>query len=76
MDSDFDTKFKALQDKHKQGLIVGLADINGVVPRLDIDVLLYTKPKTFNLFALALRKLKQSGQNDIMGYFQIAGKCA
>ena len=62
-----------------RGFATGLPGF-GVVPRLDIDVLLKQHPDTFNLFLLALRELQQEkpGQNpplwqDKMSYYQLAG---
>ena len=69
-----ETKFQELQKAHAKGVVLGLKDVAGVVPRLDIDVLLFKHPKTFNLFMLAFDELqRKSGSEDKMGYFQIAG---
>ena len=65
----------------KDGVVIGLKSIGGVVERLDIDVMLKNQPDTFNLFILALEKLqaindpetKQPIAQDKMGYFQVAG---
>jgi hypothetical protein len=63
-----------------RGLATGVQGF-GVVPRLDIDVLLQREPDSFNLFVLALRELQQEkpGQNpplwqDKMSFYQLAGK--
>ncbi|KAK5655046.1 hypothetical protein OQA88_5945 [Cercophora sp. LCS_1] len=42
-----------------------------VQPRMDIDVLLTTRPDTFNLFLLAMQKFQED--KDLLGYFSIAG---
>ncbi len=69
-----DAKLKELQAAHNDGIVLGLHTVAGVVPRLDIDVLLDKHPKTFNLFALALDDLQRDTNfRDRMGYFQIAG---
>lgn len=60
-----------LDNAQKQGVVLGLKNVAGVVPRLDIDVLLFTEPEVFNLFLLAFEDLKTD--KDIMGYFEIAG---
>ncbi|KAI0126190.1 hypothetical protein BJ170DRAFT_685428 [Xylariales sp. AK1849] len=73
MDANFDQKLKALEAAHKQGIVVGLKEVAGVAPRLDIDVLIKENPKAFNLFLIAFELLKQDPRSDIMGFFQIAG---
>ena len=66
-----------LIEAHKKGVVVGLKDVAGVVSRLDIDVLLHDYPKTFNLYILAMDELQtKSDVDDLMGYFQIAGRVA
>lgn len=67
-------KFESLVTQHKAGFIVGLQDVAGIKPRLDIDVLLKRHSKTFNLFLQALQRLKDMKKSDIMSYYQIAGK--
>ncbi len=63
-----------LLDAQKNGVVIGLKGVTGVVERLDIDELLLKKPDTFNLFLLALRNLQEDTETtDPMGYFQIAG---
>lgn len=65
-------KLKKLRDAHtRDGLVVGLRAVAGLAERLDIDVLMDRYPLTFNLFLLALAKLKDDPTK--MGYFQIAG---
>ena len=69
-----ENKLQALQRAHAKGIVVGLKDVAGIVPRLDIDVLLVQQPQTFNLFILAFDKLqRESSSTEKMGYFQIAG---
>lgn len=68
-------KFRDLEDQHKKGIVVGLKDIAGTAHRLDVDVLLKRHAKTFNLFLIALQRLKDMKKSDIMSYYQIAGKC-
>lgn len=76
----------SLLDKaHKDGVVVGLKEVAGVAPRLDIDVLLLTKPKVFNLLLIALMELKgdpvtwaidddfKVPRSDKMSYFKLAG---
>ena len=63
-----------LNKAQKDGVVVGLKAVAGVVPRLDIDKLLIEAPDTFNLFCLALADLMSADDNgNIMGYYQIAG---
>ena len=59
---------------NKEGVVVGLRGVAGVVPRMEIDQLLLEKPDTFNLFLLALKSLQDDPDHtDLMGYFQVAG---
>lgn len=74
MDAEFDQKFESLRDAHNKGVIVGLREVAGLAPRLDIDVLMEKNPKAFNLFLIAFEQLQQVPSSDIMGFFQIAGK--
>lgn len=70
-----ENKLKELVEAHNKGIVLGLKDVAGIVPRLDIDVLLHDYPKTFNLYVLAFDELQQKSDiNDRMGYFQIAGR--
>ena len=63
-----------LLNAQKNGVVIGLGGVTGVVARLDIDELLLKKPDTFNLFLLALRDLQEDPDTTKpMGYFQIAG---
>lgn len=74
-----------LQEAHDKGHIIGLKGVNGEDPvnRLDIDVLLFNYPDTFNLLLIALKELK--GEQDVeeayrvkrtdkMSWAQTAGK--
>ena len=64
-----------LRNAHRKGIVLGLKGVSGTVERLDVDVLLDKKPRTFNLFVLALDKLQhETTPTDKMSYFQIAGK--
>ena len=74
-----------LDQAHDQGAVVGLRDVAGVAPRLDIDVLLLKHPDTFNLLLIALMELKAEAlpwkiddgfkvdKANKMSYFQLAG---
>ena len=74
-----------LDEAHKRGVVVGLRDVAGVAPRLDIDVLLLNHADTFNLLLIALMELKAENlpweiddgfkvkKADKMSYFQLAG---
>lgn len=62
-----------LDQAKKDGVVIGLHEIAGFVPRLDIDLLLLREPDTFNLFLPAFQKLKDEAHTEKMGYFQIAG---
>ncbi len=63
-----------LNQAQRDGVVIGLKDVAGVVPRQDVDMLLLHEPDTFNLFLLALRNLQQDQDtSNIMGYYQIAG---
>lgn len=74
----------SLDQAHRDGVVVGLRD-SGVVPRVDIDELLFKQPETFNLFVIALKELKgepvpwqipsdfQVKSSDKLSYFQMAG---
>lgn len=71
MSSSMDRLERAQED----GVVLGLHDVAGVQPRLDIDQLILQEPDTFNLFVLALNELMDfSVSGDKMGYFQNAGK--
>lgn len=75
----------SLDEANKQGLVVGLKDVNGIKERLDIDVLMCNYPDTFNLLILALLELKAEkvpwsidpdfvvNKTDKMSFYQIAG---
>ncbi|KAF4627308.1 hypothetical protein G7Y89_g10846 [Cudoniella acicularis] len=63
----------ALKKAQQDGVVIGLAKVANVAPRLDIDVLLLNEPDTFNLFLLALINIQKKDPKDIMGYYQIAG---
>ena len=70
----FIDNMEVLKKAQADGVLVGLKDVAGVVPRLDVDLLLLNEPDTFNLFLLALQSLQsEKGSEDKMGYFQIAG---
>lgn len=74
-----------LEESYQKGLVVGLRDVAGVVPRLDIDELLLNHPDTFNLLIIALKELKgedvpwqvptefKISHDNKLSYFQIAG---
>ena len=62
-----------LKNAHKDGVVLGLREVAGVVPRRDIDELLFNEPDTFNLFVLAFDALQNAPPTDIMSFFQIAG---
>ncbi|MCJ1284989.1 hypothetical protein MMC26_004326 [Xylographa opegraphella] len=74
-----------LDQAHKDGVVVGLRDVAGVAPRLDIDVLLLDHPDTFNLLLIALMELKAESlpwevddgfkvdKANKMSYFKLAG---
>ena len=67
------TTMDALKEAHNDGVVLGLKDVAGVLPRLDVDVMLITQPDTFNLFLLALRVLQNDNLNkDKNGYFELA----
>ena len=58
----------------KDGVVVGLKDVAGIVPRLEIDQLLLERPDTFNLLLLALGELMDDPDaSKKMGYYQLAG---
>jgi tyrosinase len=71
-----------LKEAQEKGVILGLREISGIIPRVDIDVLLAKEPDTFNLFILAIDKIQlngdpakdtEAGWMEKMGYFQVAG---
>ena len=63
-----------LKQAQIDGVVVGLKDVAGVVPRMDIDLLLLNEPDTFNLFLLALQSLQSNkSSDDKMSYFKVAG---
>jgi hypothetical protein len=65
----------ALNQAQTNGVVIGLKDLAGVVPRLDVDQLLLQEPDTFNLFLIALGDLQHDPNiNDIMSYYQVAGR--
>ncbi|KAL8787253.1 MAG: hypothetical protein Q9195_007863 [Heterodermia aff. obscurata] len=62
-----------LKQAHEDGVVLGLKEVTGLLPRLDVDVMLTTQPDTFNLFLLALRALQDEGMSkDKNGYFELA----
>lgn len=64
-----------LQDAQKKGIVVGLKDVAGIKPRLDIDQLLLQQPDSSNLLILALSELMDPKQtHNIMAFYQLAGK--
>lgn len=75
-----------LDEAYQKGLVVGLRDVAGIVPRLDIDELLLKHPDTFNLLVIALKELKGEDvpwqvpsdfkitKDNKFSFFQIAGK--
>ena len=64
-----------LRRAQKDGTVIGLKAVSGVLPRKEIDEFLLQDPDAFNLFLLALRDLQEeSDTNKLMSYFQIAGK--
>ena len=64
----------ALNQAQQDGVVLGLKNVAGVVPRMDIDKLLVELPDTFNLFCLALNSLMNDpDSSQLMGYYQIAG---
>jgi hypothetical protein len=71
-----DAKLKMLRDAQAKGVVLGLATLTGDEKglRRDIDELLVKDPDAFNLFALAFQKLVDDKSNNIMGFYQIAGK--
>ena len=65
---------EVLKQAQADGVVIGLKDVAGVVPRLDVDLLLLNEPNTFNLFLLALQSLQsEKDSEDKMAYFKIAG---
>lgn len=74
-----------LDKAHKEGLVVGLKEVAGVAPRIDIDLLLLNHPDIFNLLLIALKELKgedvpwpidkdfEVKKDDKMSFYQIAG---
>ena len=74
-----------LNKAHEQGVVRGLKEVSGVMPRLDIDVLILEQPDTFNLLLITLLELKNEeipwsipveyklDHNDKMSFFQLAG---
>lgn len=60
-----------LRKAHVNKQVVGLKDVAGIKPRLDIDVLMRDDPDVFNLFTLAFVELK--ADDSPMGFFEIAG---
>lgn len=66
----------ALLQAQEKGVVLGLNGVpeGSLVPRLDIDELLFHKPDTFNLFLLALSELQNDkNTSDKMGFYQVAG---
>ena len=70
MDTLDETKLEKLRLANKNGIVVGLKDVAGVVPRLDIDILLVKYPEIINLFIIAFDDLQQEDRS-IMGYAQL-----
>lgn len=65
---------KEIQDAYHDGVVIGLRSTGTTINRLDIDKFMVQEPAAFNLFLLALGKLKTEDTSK-MGYNQIAGKC-
>ena len=65
-----------LKDAQKDGIVIGLKNISGVLERREIDKVLLKEPDVFNLYLLALERLQEDkeGKQDKMGYFQVAGR--
>ncbi len=60
------------KDLANNGVVVGMQALTGEVhERLDVDVLLVTKPDTFNLYVQALALLQEDPK--WLGYYAIAG---
>ncbi|KAK7963576.1 tyrosinase precursor (monophenol monooxygenase) [Apiospora saccharicola] len=70
------TTLDELRRANELGIIKGLGGLpGGVKERLDIDVMIDTKPDTFNLFILAVKELQKPGSTPIaMRYAEIAGE--
>ncbi|EGP85593.1 uncharacterized protein MYCGRDRAFT_94308 [Zymoseptoria tritici IPO323] len=66
----------SIESAQKDGVVVGLKDVSGVQPRLEIDDLMVNHPDVFNLFILALQQIMQdesTGVQNKMNYFEVAG---
>ena len=57
---------RLLQDAHRDGVVIGLQSTGPPVNRLDIDQFMVQEPAAFNLFLLALGKLKNENAVSIM----------
>ncbi|KAK7937823.1 tyrosinase precursor (monophenol monooxygenase) [Apiospora aurea] len=71
------TPLDELRQANERGTIRGLRDVSGVKERLDIDIMIDTKPDTFNLFILAVKELqKPANENtpDAMRYAELSGE--
>ncbi|KAK8118433.1 uncharacterized protein PG998_003059 [Apiospora kogelbergensis] len=70
------TALDELRRANELGIVKGLGGLpGGVKERLDIDVMIATKPDTFNLFILAVKELQKPGNTPIaMRYAEIAGE--
>jgi hypothetical protein len=67
-------KVDVLIEHTKNGWIVGLADVTGILPRKDIDVFIKEDPETFNLLVQAFNVIKQHDLIDSpMSFYQLAG---
>lgn len=64
----------SLPDAHGAGIVTGLRDVSGILPRRELDDLMTNDPDVFNLYILALDKLQKADVDDKMGYFRIAGR--
>lgn len=67
----------SIESAQEDGVVVGLKDISGVQPRLEIDDLMVNHPDVFNLFILALQQIMQdesNGAQNKMNYFEVAGR--
>lgn len=67
----------SIESAQKDGVVVGLKDVSGVQPRLEIDDLMVNHPDVFNLFILALQQIMQdesTGVQNKMNYFEVAGR--
>jgi tyrosinase len=63
-----------LKQAGNAGIVKGLREVSGILPRVDIDIMIRDQPDVFNLFLLALEYIQRPDYKPShMRYAEIAG---